>query len=107
MLHTDIYAIVCSVRFPCCGKLYPCDKCHDEKETDHEMEMANRMVCGYCSKEQVIYGIRVYTMLEARVFMIIYTTVHTCMYIQVTYGVVFFSFIHLIYDTRYMHVMYR
>ncbi|XP_067946285.1 uncharacterized protein [Watersipora subatra] len=39
-------------RFPCCGKLYPCDKCHDEKETDHEMELANRMVCGFCSKEQ-------------------------------------------------------
>lgn len=40
-------------RFPCCGKLYPCDTCHNEKETDHEMEMANRMICGYCSKEQV------------------------------------------------------
>ncbi|KAJ3128086.1 hypothetical protein HK098_005140 [Nowakowskiella sp. JEL0407] len=41
------------LRFPCCGKLYPCDKCHDEKSEDsHEMVFANRMVCGYCSKEQ-------------------------------------------------------
>ena len=38
-------------RFPCCGKLYPCDACHDEAE-DHVMERANRMVCGFCSREQ-------------------------------------------------------
>lgn len=41
-------------RFPCCGKLYPCDSCHDEAEKDHEMKLANRMVCGFCSKEQVL-----------------------------------------------------
>ncbi|XP_063305501.1 uncharacterized protein LOC134603448 isoform X1 [Pelobates fuscus] len=39
------------LRFPCCGKTYPCDICHDEAE-DHEMELATRMVCGYCAKEQ-------------------------------------------------------
>ncbi|KAM8974018.1 uncharacterized protein RCH25_019522 [Pelodytes ibericus] len=39
------------LRFPCCGKTYPCDVCHDEHE-DHEMELATRMVCGYCAKEQ-------------------------------------------------------
>uniref|UniRef100_A0A0N5AG60 C3H1-type domain-containing protein n=1 Tax=Syphacia muris TaxID=451379 RepID=A0A0N5AG60_9BILA len=39
-------------RFPCCGKLYPCDQCHDQAEPDHEMKFANRIVCGYCSKEQ-------------------------------------------------------
>ncbi|KAM9311831.1 protein KTI12 homolog [Gastrophryne carolinensis] len=38
-------------RFPCCGKAYPCDICHDEAE-DHEMELATRMLCGYCAKEQ-------------------------------------------------------
>lgn len=38
-------------RFPCCGKAYPCDTCHDEKE-DHMMTLANRMICGYCCKEQ-------------------------------------------------------
>uniref|UniRef100_A0A914S2M8 CHY-type domain-containing protein n=1 Tax=Parascaris equorum TaxID=6256 RepID=A0A914S2M8_PAREQ len=37
--------------FPCCGKLYPCDLCHDENERDHEMKFASRMVCGFCSKE--------------------------------------------------------
>uniref|UniRef100_A0A915ANF9 Uncharacterized protein n=2 Tax=Parascaris univalens TaxID=6257 RepID=A0A915ANF9_PARUN len=40
------------LRFPCCGKLYPCDLCHDENERDHEMKFASRMVCGFCSKEQ-------------------------------------------------------
>ncbi|XP_045156477.2 uncharacterized protein LOC123522982 [Mercenaria mercenaria] len=39
------------LRFPCCGKTYPCDICHDDKE-DHEMKFANRMICGFCCKEQ-------------------------------------------------------
>jgi len=39
-------------RFPCCKKAYPCEKCHDEV-ADHEVEWANRMICGYCSKEQI------------------------------------------------------
>lgn len=42
-------------RFPCCGRLYPCDLCHDEKEDDHDMKYASRMVCGFCSKEQVLF----------------------------------------------------
>ena len=32
--------------------MYPCDVCHDSTE-DHIMERAKRMICGYCSKEQV------------------------------------------------------
>ncbi|XP_054756515.2 uncharacterized protein LOC129262423 [Lytechinus pictus] len=40
------------LRFPCCGKCYPCDECHDVAELDHEMKFASRMVCGFCSKEQ-------------------------------------------------------
>jgi uncharacterized CHY-type Zn-finger protein len=40
-------------RFPCCGKVYPCDTCHEESNNDgHEMKWANRMICGFCSKEQ-------------------------------------------------------
>ncbi|KAJ8303908.1 hypothetical protein KUTeg_017491 [Tegillarca granosa] len=39
-------------RFPCCGKCYPCDVCHEENEMDHEMIFATRMICGYCCKEQ-------------------------------------------------------
>ncbi|RKP27796.1 CHY zinc finger-domain-containing protein, partial [Syncephalis pseudoplumigaleata] len=39
------------MRFPCCGKCYPCDVCHDTAE-DHPHERANRMICGYCSLEQ-------------------------------------------------------
>ena len=43
--------MICCLRFPCCGKPYPCDTCHDEAE-DHVMERANRMICGFCSREQ-------------------------------------------------------
>ncbi|XP_022535653.2 uncharacterized protein si:dkey-24l11.2 [Astyanax mexicanus] len=39
------------LRFPCCGRAYPCDACHDEDQ-DHLMELATRMICGYCAKEQ-------------------------------------------------------
>ncbi|XP_067275092.1 uncharacterized protein si:dkey-24l11.2 [Pseudorasbora parva] len=39
------------LRFPCCGRAYPCDLCHDEDQ-DHLMELATRMICGYCAKEQ-------------------------------------------------------
>lgn len=42
------------LRFPCCGRAYPCDICHDEDQ-DHLMELATRMICGYCAKEQA-YG---------------------------------------------------
>ncbi|KAH8887689.1 hypothetical protein GQ53DRAFT_784266 [Thozetella sp. PMI_491] len=38
-------------RFSCCSKIHPCDKCHDRAE-DHVNEWANRMVCGWCSREQ-------------------------------------------------------
>ncbi|ROW06299.1 hypothetical protein VPNG_08087 [Cytospora leucostoma] len=38
-------------RFSCCQKVYACDKCHDEGE-GHLNEWANRMICGYCSREQ-------------------------------------------------------
>ena len=49
------YMCVCILcrRFPCCGKAFPCDVCHDTKE-DHPYELANRMICGHCAKEQVI-----------------------------------------------------
>lgn len=38
-------------RFSCCQKVHSCDKCHDDTE-DHPNEWANRMICGYCSREQ-------------------------------------------------------
>eukprot|EP01102_Stenamoeba_stenopodia_P008131 TRINITY_DN2312_c0_g1_i5.p1 TRINITY_DN2312_c0_g1~~TRINITY_DN2312_c0_g1_i5.p1 ORF type:complete len:679 (-),score=170.17 TRINITY_DN2312_c0_g1_i5:73-2109(-) len=41
------------LRFPCCGRAFPCDICHDEQMTDgHEVKWASRMICGYCAKEQ-------------------------------------------------------
>ncbi|KAL4470191.1 hypothetical protein ABPG74_011802 [Tetrahymena malaccensis] len=40
-------------RFPCCGKAFPCDLCHDQSEK-HEQIRAKTMICGYCSKEQSI-----------------------------------------------------
>ncbi|KAJ1866724.1 hypothetical protein LPJ78_001564 [Coemansia sp. RSA 989] len=41
------------MRFPCCGKAYPCVTCHDDKE-DHDHEYAQTMLCGFCAKEQRI-----------------------------------------------------
>ncbi|KAG5975867.1 hypothetical protein E4U55_007550 [Claviceps digitariae] len=38
-------------RFSCCNRVHACDKCHDDKE-DHVNEWANRMICGWCSREQ-------------------------------------------------------
>lgn len=39
------------LRFPCCGRAFPCPSCHDE-QMDHPHEWANRMLCGLCSHEQ-------------------------------------------------------
>jgi uncharacterized CHY-type Zn-finger protein len=39
-------------RFSCCQKVYACDRCHDEAE-EHANEHGNRMICGYCSREQI------------------------------------------------------
>ena len=42
------------LRFPCCGKVFPCDTCHDEATTDgHKSVWATRMICGHCSREAV------------------------------------------------------
>ncbi|PRW56290.1 CHY zinc finger [Chlorella sorokiniana] len=43
------------LRFPCCGKRFPCDLCHEEL-TDHDLKWATRMTCGYCSTEQPVAG---------------------------------------------------
>ncbi|CDR94809.1 CHY zinc finger domain containing protein, putative [Babesia bigemina] len=40
-------------RFPCCGKLFPCDGCHDEA-SDHPYEPAHMIVCGRCSTQQPV-----------------------------------------------------
>ncbi|GAB4820690.1 hypothetical protein N2152v2_007736 [Parachlorella kessleri] len=40
------------LRFPCCGRRFPCDLCHEEGTDGHDMRWATRMVCGYCSTEQ-------------------------------------------------------
>lgn len=38
-------------RFSCCSKVHACDQCHDDAES-HINEWANRMICGWCSREQ-------------------------------------------------------
>jgi uncharacterized CHY-type Zn-finger protein len=40
-------------RFSCCGKVYPCEKCHD-LESNHPYEYGTRVICGMCSREQNI-----------------------------------------------------
>ncbi|KAL0482069.1 hypothetical protein AKO1_013253 [Acrasis kona] len=43
------------LRFPCCGKAYPCDICHEEACSEMTGEAwANRMICGHCSFEQPV-----------------------------------------------------
>lgn len=44
-------------RFSCCGRVYPCDRCHDAAVNasdgdGHAQEWATRMICGWCSREQ-------------------------------------------------------
>lgn len=39
--------------FSCCGKVFPCDKCHD-LQSNHPNEHATRFICGKCSREQNI-----------------------------------------------------
>jgi uncharacterized CHY-type Zn-finger protein len=42
------------LRFPCCAKAYPCEKCHNEDPVcDHDIEKAKSMICGYCAAEQI------------------------------------------------------
>ena len=70
MTFIDYFPSTCIYRFPCCGKAYPCDVCHDQSE-DHCMERANRMICGYCSKEQVSTERKVvYNVLKTAVWML-------------------------------------
>ncbi|OCT53622.1 CHY zinc finger domain protein [Cladophialophora carrionii] len=38
-------------RFSCCNRVHACDRCHDAAEA-HVNERAERMVCGWCSREQ-------------------------------------------------------
>jgi len=45
------------LRFPCCGRAFPCDSCHEMNNINyHEMMRANRMICGFCSHEQPYQG---------------------------------------------------
>mmetsp|Transcript_50720 Transcript_50720/g.127360 ORF Transcript_50720/g.127360 Transcript_50720/m.127360 type:complete len:230 (-) Transcript_50720:18-707(-) len=40
-------------RFPCCGRAYPCDVCHEDQSPNCPPDVhANRILCGYCAKEQ-------------------------------------------------------
>ncbi|TLD25275.1 hypothetical protein PspLS_06113 [Pyricularia sp. CBS 133598] len=39
-------------RFSCCDRVSACDKCHDAEADGHVHEWANRMICGWCSREQ-------------------------------------------------------
>jgi len=43
------------LRFPCCGRAFPCDLCHEESNPNgHSMKWATRQLCGSCSKEQSV-----------------------------------------------------
>lgn len=42
------------IRFPCCGKAFPCAVCHEKSDCPAASVgvWANRMICGQCSREQ-------------------------------------------------------
>jgi hypothetical protein len=42
------------LRFPCCGRLAPCDLCHEVASPECPSVWATRHVCGFCSVEQRI-----------------------------------------------------
>jgi hypothetical protein len=50
------------LRFPCCGRLFPCDVCHElapgggERCAESGGAWCARMVCGFCSREQPASG---------------------------------------------------
>ncbi|XXQ39071.1 CHY-type domain-containing protein [Plasmodiophora brassicae] len=46
------------LRFPCCGKAFPCDICHEigTASAPHEMKWALRQICGFCSRESPVTG---------------------------------------------------
>ncbi|KAJ1486778.1 hypothetical protein T484DRAFT_1788583, partial [Baffinella frigidus] len=45
------------LRFPCCGRAFPCPCCHDEAiQGEHETMWATRMICGSCSREQHVHS---------------------------------------------------
>jgi len=43
------------LRFSCCGRVFPCDRCHEEEIKDHEPDFAPKMICGHCAKEQPFF----------------------------------------------------
>jgi hypothetical protein len=49
------------LRFPCCGRLFPCDACHELAAGGTDRctpgAWASKMVCGFCSKEQAAAGV--------------------------------------------------
>ena len=49
------------LRFPCCGRLFPCDVCHELAPAMSDLcasaPWAPRMACGFCSREQLAAGI--------------------------------------------------
>jgi len=40
------------LRFPCCGRAFPCDLCHETESECGETPWATRQICGYCAHEQ-------------------------------------------------------
>jgi len=49
------------LRFPCCGRLFPCDVCHELAPALSDRcaiaPWCSKMVCGFCSREQPAAGI--------------------------------------------------
>ena len=42
------------LRFPCCGKAFPCPLCHALSGCQHTSRLATRQICGFCGHESPI-----------------------------------------------------
>ena len=49
-------ALYVSVQSPCCGKVYPCRLCHNEKDLTHEIDRhaVSEIVCRKCDTKQPV-----------------------------------------------------
>jgi RING finger/CHY zinc finger protein 1 len=52
------YKSHCSIKALCCNKIYPCQKCHDDKNIDHQIHVNKQnIICNKCDLEQKITNI--------------------------------------------------
>ena len=56
LYRCDLVIVPLFPQSPCCGKVYPCRLCHNEKEATHEIDRykVSEVVCRKCHKRQPV-----------------------------------------------------